>query len=266
MGLLEGRVALVTGGARGIGRAVAARFVEEGASVVLADVAGDEAARAASALTGGTDGSAGTGTAVGVAADVTDPESLAAAFDEAERRLGLVDVVVANAGILHLQPAVDLPPAAFRRVLEVNLTGVFLTCTEGARRLQAAGRGGRIVVSSSLFGLRGGVENAAYSASKFGCIGLVQCLAAELGGDGITVNAVCPGQVDTQMMRDLIRERSALRGIPEAEVEQTLVGRIPAGRLAAVTEVADAYVWLASDRAGYVTGQSITVDGGWLLG
>ena len=259
MALLEGRVALVTGGARGIGLEVGARLAEHGAAVALADVAADGARQAAEQLR--TRGAR----AAGVAVDVTDEESVARAFDEVEQRLGSVDVVVANAGVLALQRAVDLSVADYRRVVEVNLTGTFITCREAARRMVAAGGGGRIVVSSSLFGLRGGVENAAYSSSKFGVIGLVQCLAAELAGDGITVNAVCPGQVDTPMMRDLLTQRAQLTGVPPEEVERRMLSRIPTGRLARPEEVADTYVWLASSLAEYVTGQSIVVDGGYQL-
>ena len=258
--LLDGRVALVTGGARGIGLEVGARLAAQGAAVALADVAADAVAEAAQRLSGSGN------PAAGVVMNVTDEASVAAGFDEAERLLGPVDVLVANAGILVLEHAVDLAVADYRRVVEVNLTGTFITCKEGARRMLDRGRGGRIILSSSLFGLRGGVENAAYSSSKFGVIGLTQCLAAELGADGITVNAVCPGQVDTVMMRDLIAERARITGSPPEEVERAMLARIPSRRLARPEEVADTYVWLASEMAGYVTGQSIVVDGGWQLG
>jgi NAD(P)-dependent dehydrogenase (short-subunit alcohol dehydrogenase family) len=254
MALLDGRVALITGGARGIGFEVGARLAARGAAVALADVA--SAVEAAAGIPG----------AVGVPMDVTDAAAVAAGFDAAEAALGPVDVVVANAGVLVLARAVDLRPEQFRRVLDVNLTGTFLTCAEGGRRMVARGGGGRVIVSSSLFGLRGGVENTAYSASKFGQVGVVQCLAAELGAHGITVNAVCPGQVDTAMMRDLLGARARLTGTPVEEVERALLSRIPSGRMASPAEVADTYVWLASDLASYVTGQSITVDGGWQVG
>ncbi len=260
MALMDGRVALVTGGARGIGLEVGRRFADAGAAVVLADVAEGAVQEAAYRLR------AEGARVAGVAVDVTDEGSVAAAFDEAEAALGAVDVLVANAGVLVLERALDLSVRDYRRVLEVNLTGTFLTCREGARRMVRAGRGGRIIVSSSLFGLRGGVENAAYSSSKFGVVGLAQCLAAELGGDGITVNAVCPGQVDTVMIRDLIAERARLTGSSPQEVEQAMLARIPSRRMALPEEVADCYVWLASDMAAYVTGQSIVVDGGWQLG
>ncbi len=260
MALLDGRTALVTGGARGIGFEVGARLAAAGAAVALADVAADGVREAADRLVA--DGAR----AVGVVMDVTDEASVAAGFDEAERGLGAVDVVVANAGILVLERALELSVADYRRVLEVNVTGTFVTCREGARRMVHGGRGGRIIVSSSLFGLRGGVENSAYSSSKFAVVGLTQCLAAELGEHGITVNAVCPGQVDTVMMRDLIAERARLTGSSVTEVEQAMLARIPSRRLARPEEVADTYVWLASPMAGYVTGQSIVVDGGWQLG
>lgn len=259
MGLLDGRVALVTGGARGIGLEVGRALAAHGAAVALADVAG--AQDAAAGLTADTDART-----AGVTMDVTDPASVSAGFDAAEGRVGPVDVVVANAGILVLAPALELGLTDWRRVIEVNLTGTFLTCTEGARRMVGRGASGSIIASSSLFGLRGGVENAAYSASKFGIIGFVQCLAAELGTADITVNAVCPGQIDTPMMRELIVERSRLTGNTEAEVEEKLLSRIPSRRFARPAEVADTYVWLASDLARYVTAQSVVVDGGWGVG
>ena len=259
-GQLDGRVALVTGGARGIGLAVGARFAEEGAAVVLADRDPAVAAAASELATRA-------GQTVGaVELDVSDADSTAAAFDEAEQTVGAVDVVVANAGILALAPALELEPAAFKRVLDINLYGAFLTCREGARRMVQRGAPGRLIVSSSLFGVRGGRDNAAYSASKFGTIGLVQSLAAELGPHGILVNAVCPGQIRTDMMSALVAERSAARGVDEATVEAELTARIPMGRMAEVGEVADAYVYLASDLSRYVTGQAHVVDGGWLVG
>jgi short-subunit dehydrogenase len=186
--LLSDRTVVVTGGASGIGLVVARRCAVEAARVALLDVAGDPEAVARSlAEETGAD-------AVGVRTDVTDPASLEASADAVTAAFGSVDVVVVNAGILHLAPVLDLDPAKWRRVLEVNLTGAFLTCQVYGRRLVEQGRGGRIVLSSSLFGLRGGPENGAYSASKFGMIGLMQCLAAELAPHGITVNAVCPGR------------------------------------------------------------------------
>ena len=253
-GLLEGKVAVVTGGARGIGLAVASRYAREGAVVVIADVDGAAAADAAASLPG---------TGHGVRVDVTDEESVAALGDTAIELGGRLDVVVANAGILVQAPALETSLEHWRRALEVNLTGAFVTCRELGRRLVEQGEGGRVVLSSSLFGLRGGRDNAAYSATKFGMIGLAQCLAAEWSGHGVLVNAVCPGQVDTPMMRQLFEDRAGLRGTTPAQEEQRMLAGIPIGRLAAAEEVADVYVFLASDLSSYVTGQAIAVDGGW---
>jgi NAD(P)-dependent dehydrogenase (short-subunit alcohol dehydrogenase family) len=260
-GLLEGKVALVTGAARGIGLAVASRFVEEGASVVLADVVADPTGREATALE-----ATGPGHASAVAVDVTDEAGLSRAADRTLELYGRIDCVVANAGVLVLRHVIDLELQDWRRVLDVNLTGTFLTTKVFARRMIDQGEGGRLILTSSLFGLRGGVENGAYSASKFGVIGLAQSLAAELAPHGILVNAVCPGQIDTEMMQQLFRDRAALTGKTEEEVARTLVSRIPLGRLGNLPELADTYVYLASDLSRYVTGQSLVVDGGWQVG
>jgi NAD(P)-dependent dehydrogenase (short-subunit alcohol dehydrogenase family) len=260
-GLLEGRIAWVTGGGRGIGLAVARAFVEEGAAVALSDLPGEGLTAAAAELV------AGGGRAIALPLDVTDEAATEAALDRLAAELGgPADIIVPNAGILVLKHGVDTPVAEFRKVLDVNLTGAFISATAAARRLLAAGRPGRIIFTSSLFGLRGGRENSAYSASKFGMIGVVQSLAAELSGHDILVNAVCPGQMDTDMIRQLFRDRAALRGVDPAEVRQALESRIPVGHLGPLDQLAGTYVYLASRLSRYVTGQSIVVDGGWQIG
>ncbi|MBH0239109.1 SDR family NAD(P)-dependent oxidoreductase [Methylobrevis albus] len=256
-GLLDGKVALVTGAAQGIGLAVARAYVAEGAAVALADVQAGAVESAAAEIGG---------KVLPLVLDVTDAGATAAAVETVEAYLGPLDIVVPNAGILLLKHAVEMEAAEFRRVLDVNLTGAFITARAGAQRMLAHGRGGRIVFTSSLFGLRGGRENAAYSASKFGMIGVMQSMAAELAGAGILVNAVCPGQMDTAMIRQLFRDRAALRGVAEAEVRGALESRIPVGHLGPLEHLAGTYVYLASGLARYVTGQSITVDGGWQIG
>lgn len=258
--LLAGRSAFVTGAARGIGLAVARRYCEEGARVVIGDIRADEAAAAAEDLR-----DAGhEATSVGV--DVTDEASVERGAQACEDAYGGTDVLVANAGLLHLAPALEIERESWERVMAVNLTGTFLCCRAFARRMVGRDRGGRIVVTSSLFGRQGGRENAAYSASKFGVIGLVESLAAELATHGILVNAVCPGQVATEMMSDLFAKRAALRGIDAGEVETELLAKIPLDRMASPEEIGDAFVFLASDLSRYVTGQSLVVDGGWAVG
>ena len=256
-GLLDGRVALVTGAAGGIGLAVAQAYAAQGARVALADVS--DCGPATAALNQGHPRCA-----IALRLDVPDEAATEAAADAVAARFGALDIAVANAGILLLRHAVDIDAAAWRRVIDVNLTGAFLTARAAARRMGE--RGGCIVFTSSLFGLRGGVENAAYSASKFGMIGLMQCMAAELAPRGVRVNAVCPGQMDTDMIRKLFADRAALRGIDPAAVRGELERRIPAGHLGPLDQLADTYVYLASNLSRYVTGQSIAVDGGWMVG
>ena len=261
-GLLTGRVAFITGGARGIGKAVAERFIRQGAAVVVGDIDEHTLASARGDLTR----VAGADYVSAAVVDVTSETSVEGALRTCLDQHGRIDVVVANAGILYLRDVLDTPLDRWQRVLGVNLTGAFLTCQIFGRQLVKQGHGGRVILTSSLFGVRGGVENGAYSATKFGVIGLMQCLAAELATHNILVNAVCPGQVDTDMMHALFRDRAALRGDSEETVRHELEARVPLRRLATVEEIADMYVFLASDLNRYVTGQSLVADGGWQVG
>jgi NAD(P)-dependent dehydrogenase (short-subunit alcohol dehydrogenase family) len=254
--LLKGKVAFITGAGQGIGLAVARAYAEQGASVVLADIARDALEKAVSTL-------ADPHAALAIALDVTDEEQTAYALKLTIERFGRVDCVVANAGILTLKHVVDLELAAWRKLIDVNLTGAFITARQFARQLLSQGTGGRIIFTSSLFGLRGGVENGAYSASKFGIIGLMQSLAAELARHGILVNAVCPGQMDTAMVQELFRDRAKLTGRTPEAVEAALLSRIPLGRLGTMRDLTGIYIYLASELCQYCTGQSFTVDGGW---
>jgi NAD(P)-dependent dehydrogenase (short-subunit alcohol dehydrogenase family) len=255
--LLAGKVAAVTGAARGIGFAVAHAYAQQGASVVLIDVAGDAVERAAASLR---DKGAH---ALAITADVTSVEDMRAAVAKTVEQLGRVDCAVANAGVLLLRQVLSMEVSQWRRILDINLTGAFITCKAFAEHFVAQSSGGRLILTSSLFGLRGGVENGAYSASKFGMIGLMECLAAELAPAGILVNAVCPGQIKTDMMTQLAGDRAELTGTTPEAVIDALTARIPMGRLGELEEVANAYVYLASELSSYVTGQTIVVDGGW---
>lgn len=248
--LLEGRTALITGGARGIGFAVAAAYAAQGARVILVDLDARATADAAARIPG----------AEPLAFDVTDEAATEAAFAALAARGRAPDVVVANAGILHLALATETPLERFEAVNAVNLTGAFLTARAGARHMAA---GGRIIFTSSLFGIRGGAQNVAYSASKFAVVGMMQCMAAELAPKGIGVNAVAPGQIQTEMIEKLVADRLAM-GLPDPR--ERLVARIPWGRMGMPEELAGTYVFLASRLSDYLTGQTIVVDGGWQVG
>jgi len=257
--LLKDKVAFITGAAQGIGLAVASAYLSQGASVVLADIAREPMERAIAEFEDSRK-------AMAVALDVTNEAQTVGALRKTLERFGRVDCVVVNAGILVLKHVVDLDLASWRRVVDVNLTGAFLTAKIFAQQLVKQQTGGRIIFTSSLFGLRGGRENGAYSASKFGMIGLMQSIAAELAPQNILVNAVCPGQMDTAMMKSLFRERAALTGRTEAAVEAALLSRIPVGRLGTMDDLAGIYIYLASELCQYSTGQSFTIDGGWQVG
>ena len=252
--LLEGRVGIVTGGGRGIGAAVARRFAEHGAAVVLADIDAGAALSTAASI------AETTGSLVEpMELDVSDEHSVEAAFDSMLSRHGRLDCAVANAGVLHIERVVNLDIADWRRVIDVNLTGAFLTVRAAARRMSR----GSIVVTSSLFGLRGGAGNGAYSASKFGVVGLAQSLAAEMAPARVRVNCVCPGQIATPMLDDVVTGLARTgSGNPTLSADE-FASQIPLGRLGAPEDVADACLFLASDLSSYVTGQSLVVDGGW---
>ena len=245
---LENKVAAITGGSRGIGRAIAQLFAAEGAAVALGDVEATGAEKAAREIT------ERGGKAMSVALDVGDAGQVAAFIERVVARWGRLDIVVANAGIAHSAPFLEHPEAQWDRVLRVNLTGVFLTCQAAARQMVKQG-GGRIVTIASINAFRG-VENlVGYNAAKAGVAELTRTMAVELAQHGITANAIAPAQIDTRMTRTL----------PE-EARQRRVERIPLGRFGEPDDVARAALFLASDEAAYITGHTLAVDGGYLAG
>jgi acetoin reductase-like protein len=249
---LEGKAALVTGGARGIGFAIAQRFAEEGASVAVLALHEESAARAAREIGG-----------VGIAGDVADEESVARAVEQTVAAFGRLDVMVNNAGTIAVAPVVETTAETWDRILDVNLRGVFLGCREAARRMIGQGDGGRIINGSSGAGRRGNARIGAYAASKFGVIGLTQSLAVELAPHGITVNAYCPGHVTSTPLWDEIDAAATARsGEPPGSAKRAAEGEIPLGRAGLPEEVAAAVAYLASDEAAFVTGESLLVDGG----
>ena len=245
---LPGRVSAITGGALGIGRATARLFAAEGAAVALGDVEVGAAETVAKEIVNGG------GRAIAVGVDVGDAGQVQAFVDRVVAELGRLDIMFANAGIAHSAPFLEHPEAQWHRVLRVNLTGVFLCCQAAAHQMVKQG-GGRIITTASINGFRG-VENlVGYNAAKAGVIELTKTMAVELARHHIAVNAIAPAQIDTRLTRSL----------PE-EARQRRVERIPMGRFGEADEVARAALFLASDDAGYITGHTLAVDGGYLAG
>lgn len=240
---LTGRVAIVTGASRGIGRAVARELADLGASVVVA-ARGHHAEEVAAAIT------AGGGTAQAVRADVTDPESVVRMVGTALERSGRVDILVNNAGIARDQVLLRMKRDDWDAVLATNLTAAF-TCTQAVLRPMLKQRFGRIISISSVVGQMGNPGQANYAASKAGLIGLAKAVAREVASRGITVNVVVPGLIDTDMTRAVIQD-----------AREEWVSRIPLGRFGMPEDVAGAVCFLASDKASYITGQVFGVNGG----
>jgi NAD(P)-dependent dehydrogenase (short-subunit alcohol dehydrogenase family) len=246
MGRLAGKVAIITGAGRGIGRGIAVGFAREGARVVLSgrtesqlrEVA-DEIGDNALVMTG----------------DVRDPDSVRALTEHTVEHFGKLDVLVNNAGITAVRPTEDLPLEEWQRIIDTNLTGPFL-CAQAAGRVMLPQGNGSIINIASLTSKVGLPMRAAYGASKGGIMALTQSLAVEWGPRGLRVNAIAPGYIRTALQDDLVR-----RGLFPSD---RIVARTPARRMGTPEDVASAAVFLASDEANWVNGETFVVDGGWL--
>jgi 3-oxoacyl-[acyl-carrier protein] reductase len=243
--MFEGQVALVTGGGQGIGQAIALRFAREGADVALVDVNRETAeavGREVQAL--------GRRSAIRVA-DISDYFAIQAAVQQIAAELGRLDVLINNAGVEKRAPFLEIRPEDWQRQLDVNLSGTFY-CTQAAAREMAKRRYGRIVNISSVAGLIGPIDLAAYGVSKAGVIGLTRAAALDLADSGITVNCIAPGPVETELMLGAW-SAEALRERPQH-------GAIP--RFGTVDEIAHAAAFLAAPESGFITGITVSVDGG----
>lgn len=252
---LEGKKVLLSGGATGIGRRIATRMAEEGCDVAIIDINVAEAERTAAMVK-----EKGCRSLV-LKADVGDYDQVSSAVGQVLKEFGRIDVLANNAGVISLGRIEDIPVEEWRRVFRINVEGVFHMCKAVVPHLVAQ-KSGRIINTASWFGKIGKPHYGAYCSSKFAVIGLTQSLAMELAPLRINVNAVCPGTIVETAMRDLADQRSREQGVPTSKERESL---IPFGRVGLPDDIARVVAFLASDEAGYMTGQAINVTGGlWM--
>lgn len=250
---LQGKVMFITGGASGIGAAIAEAFAAAGCKVVVADLNQEAATARAEAI----------GDALGVGCDVGDEESLVAALDRAVAHFGAIDILINNAGIQHVSPIEEFPTAKFSRMLDIMLTAPFVAIKHMFPGMKARGFG-RVINMASINGLVGFAGKAAYNSAKHGVIGLTKVAALEGAAHGVTVNALCPGYVDTPLVRNQLTDLARTRNVPlESVLEEVIYPLVPQRRLLDVSEIADYALFLASDMGRGVTGQAVVLDAGY---
>ncbi|MHB9071633.1 MAG: SDR family NAD(P)-dependent oxidoreductase [Sedimentisphaerales bacterium] len=255
MMLLKNQVAIITGGASGIGKVIAESFADEGAKIVVADINLEAAQKAVRQIGRG---------AIAVKVDVSNRSSTEAMIKETEKQLGHLDILVNNAGVSYITPFLDCTEEIWDKTININLKGAFNCCQAAIGRMLLYKKG-VVINMSSQSGKSGNSHYTAYCASKFGIIGLTQSLAIEFARDGIRVNALCPGVVLTPLWDQMIADYAKKRNMKTEEVKPYFESKIPMGRLCTEKDVADTAVFLASDKASYITGQSINISGGSVM-
>lgn len=246
---IEGRVAVVTGAGRGIGKAIAKRMAESGARVVVADIDSQNAQETADEINGRC------GTAIAMTVDVTHPTSVDSLVKKTLETFGQVNILVNNAGIMHRTRIWDIPLDEWDQTLRVNLTGPFL-CTQAVLPSMRERKFGRIInISSSAGRSVSTLGGAHYTASKAGLMGLTRAVAKEVARHGITVNAICPGLINTEMVRKTTDEKEL----------QDFLDSFPINRIGTPEEVGDLVVFLCSEKASYITGAAVDINGGDLM-
>ncbi len=249
---LKDKVAIITGGASGIGKAIAEAFAEQGAKVAIADIDIELARKTAG------------NSCLAVRVDVGDKESVEAMVDKVEIALGPLDIFVNNAGVSYITPFLDCSQNIWDKTIATNLTGTFNGCQAAIKKMIGR-KSGVIINMSSQSGKAGNSHYGAYCASKFGIIGLTQSLAVEFAKAGIRVNAICPGVVFTPLWDVMIGDYAKKWNMKVEEVKPYLESKIPMGRLCTPEDVAETAVFLASEDASYITGQAINVSGGAVM-
>jgi NAD(P)-dependent dehydrogenase (short-subunit alcohol dehydrogenase family) len=253
---LEGKIGIVTGGGSGIGRGICIKFAQEGAAVLVADINMEGAGETVRLIT-----EAG-GTAAAVKTDVTSPDSVENMAAAAIEQFGRIDILVNNAGTDIKGSVQDYNPDTWDKLMALNLKGVFL-CTQAAVKRMVLQKYGRIVNISSMAGKTGEAFTSPYCTTKFGVIGFTQSIALELGPDNITINAVCPGAVETDLIKSSVSGTAKLNNRTyEEELYIKFISQTPLGRVAQPSDVANAVAFLASDEASFITGSTLNVSGG----
>jgi sorbitol-6-phosphate 2-dehydrogenase len=257
--ILEDKIAIVTGGAQGLGQALCLRLAREGCHVVVADLNEEQAIETANLLCQEVPDRR----ALGLKVDVTNEDQVAAMVDRTVAEFGRLDLLVSNAGILIAEEIEVFPAAKWQAVINVNLYGYFLVAKHAARVMKP-NRSGSIIQINSKSGKKGSYKNSAYAASKFGGIGLTQSIALDLADYNIRVNAICPGNLlDSPLWVNSLYDQYAKKwGITKEEVRQKYIDQVPMKRGCTYDDVANVLVFLASDQSSYMTGQAINVTGG----
>lgn len=256
---LHHKNAIVTGGARGIGEAIALRFAEAGANVVVVDRDGDAVGAVVARI------HVAGGRALGLVADVAQPNTATTVVDACAKTFGSVDVLVNNAGIFPSKPFVEVDEGIWDRVLDVNLKAAFFFSQAAAQRMIAAGGGGSIVQIASIDALHPTGNLTVYDASKGGLVMLTRSMAKELAVNGIRVNAICPGGVATPGVDAIVDEMARGLHLTAAQLQQSMGSGVPLGRMGLPDDIARAALFFASPLSSWVTGSTLVVDGGTLL-
>lgn len=252
--MVKDRVLLITGAAQGIGFQIAQEFYQAGAKVVLTDINEEKVKDAAASL--GSD-------ALGIKCDVTIEEDIINSIDLTVKEFGKIDILINNAGMQHVSMLEDFPTERFELLVKIMLTAPFMATKHVLPHMRKRGFG-RILNMASINGLVGFAGKAAYNSAKHGVIGLTKVAALETAADGITVNAICPGYVDTPLVRNQFQDLANTRNVPlESVLEEIIYPLVPQKRLLDVKEIADLALFLASDAAKGMTGQAVVLDGGY---
>lgn len=254
--MLNGKVLLITGAAQGIGLEIAREFSTAGAKVVLTDINEDKVKEAALSLGNGV---------IGLKCDVTIEQDLQQAIDGAIAQFGRIDILINNAGMQHVAMLEEFPTEKFEQLIKIMLTAPFIAIKLVLPHMRKQ-KFGRIFNMASINGLVGFAGKAAYNSAKHGVIGLTKVAALETAEDGITVNAICPGYVDTPLVRNQLQDLASMRNVPfESVLEEVIYPLVPQKRLLDVKEIAELVLYLSGEGARGITGQAVVLDGGYTV-